>query len=116
MQQHAAVFRDGDSLREGVVKMDEVYATMTNDLRVDDRSMIWNTDLVEAIRPLPKDSISKSIANLDKVRYAQGAVPVSDMRLKMQKTMQQHAAVFRDGDSLREGVVKMDEVYATMTN
>jgi len=70
----------------------------------------------EAIRPLPKDSISKSIANLDKVRYAQGAVPVSDMRLKMQKTMQQHAAVFRDGDSLREGVVKMDEVYATMTN
>jgi len=68
----------------------------------------------DAIRPLPKDSISKSIANLDKVRYAEGATPVADMRLTMQKTMQQHAAVFRDGDSLREGVAKMDGVYSDM--
>jgi len=49
MQQHAAVFREGDSMREGVQKMMGVYKDMTTDLRTDDRSMIWNTDLVEGL-------------------------------------------------------------------
>jgi succinate dehydrogenase (ubiquinone) flavoprotein subunit len=68
----------------------------------------------EAIRPLPKDSITKSIANLDAVRHADGAIPVSDLRLEMQKTMQQHAAVFRDGPSLAEGAQKMGNIYSKM--
>ena len=39
-----------------------------------------------------------SVANLDKVRFASGSTPTADLRLKMQKTMQGHAAVFRDGE------------------
>ena len=48
MQRHAAVFRSSQSLAEGVKKMDAVAATM-DDLRLTDRSLIWNTDLVEAL-------------------------------------------------------------------
>ena len=39
-----------------------------------------------------------SVANLDKVRFASGSTPTADLRLRMQKTMQHHAAVFRDGE------------------
>lgn len=50
------------------------------------------------------------------VRYASGAVPVADLRLEMQKTMQEHAAVFRTGPVLDEGCAKMQKVYDTMAN
>jgi succinate dehydrogenase / fumarate reductase, flavoprotein subunit len=49
MQRHCAVFRDKPSLAEGVDMLDRVIAMMRNDLRVADRSMIFNTDLVEAL-------------------------------------------------------------------
>ena len=46
MQKHAAVFRTGDSLREGTQKMDEIYKSF-QDVSVQDRSLIWNSDLIE---------------------------------------------------------------------
>merc|ERR1711871_457411 len=49
MGEHAAVFRTGDVLREGVDKMMNIYSDMTNDVKVKDRSLIWNTDLVEGL-------------------------------------------------------------------
>jgi succinate dehydrogenase / fumarate reductase flavoprotein subunit len=48
MQAHAAVFRTTDLLKEGVEKMRRV-ATGYADLQVTDRSLIWNSDLVEAL-------------------------------------------------------------------
>lgn len=48
--------------------------------------------------------------DLDKIRYAQGSTPTATIRKHMQKTMQDHAAVYRTQDSLAEGVVKIDEV------
>ncbi len=55
-----------------------------------------------------------SIANLDKLRFADGDIPTAELRLKMQKTMQTHAAVFRTGDLLKEGITKMEQVYRDM--
>ena len=49
MQRHCAVFRDGPLLEEGLSKLNEVIAMMRDDLGMDDRSMIFNTDLVEAL-------------------------------------------------------------------
>lgn len=46
MQKHAAVFRDGDSLQEGADKMQEIFSSF-QDVGISDRSMQWNTDLVE---------------------------------------------------------------------
>ena len=48
MQQYAAVFRSGASLDDGVRKMDEI-ASGIGDIGIKDRSLIWNTDLVEAL-------------------------------------------------------------------
>ncbi|KAG9511405.1 Succinate dehydrogenase [ubiquinone] flavoprotein subunit, mitochondrial, partial [Fragariocoptes setiger] len=48
MQKHASVFRTGDSLQEGVDKMRECYQLMS-DIEIKDKSMIWNTDLIEAL-------------------------------------------------------------------
>jgi succinate dehydrogenase / fumarate reductase flavoprotein subunit len=48
MQGHAAVFRTARSLIEGVEKMKKVWSGMT-DMSVSDRSLIWNSDLMEAL-------------------------------------------------------------------
>ncbi len=48
MQQHAAVFRTGESMQDGIEKMDEVVKSFA-DVRVVDRSLVWNTDLVETL-------------------------------------------------------------------
>ncbi|UZK65694.1 succinate dehydrogenase flavoprotein subunit [Sphingomonas sp. M1-B02] len=48
MQRHCAVFRTDELMREGIALMDGVYASM-QDVSVSDRSLIWNTDLIETL-------------------------------------------------------------------
>jgi succinate dehydrogenase / fumarate reductase flavoprotein subunit len=72
----------------------------------------------ETIKPgqnhkaLPASACDKSLANLDSLRNAKGGTPTAELRLKMQRTMQNHAAVFRTSSSLVEGVEKMREIHA----
>jgi len=61
-------------------------------------------------KPLPADAGEATIANLDKLRHAKGHTPTADIRLKMQRTMQNDAAVFRTQESLSQGEKKIDEV------
>jgi len=48
MQSHCAVFRTGEVIQEGIDKLDKIVARM-DDVKLSDRGMIWNTDLVEAL-------------------------------------------------------------------
>ena len=48
MQSNCAVFRTAEVLKEGVDKIDRV-ANSFGDLGISDRSMIWNSDLAEAL-------------------------------------------------------------------
>ncbi|MBN8807974.1 MAG: succinate dehydrogenase flavoprotein subunit [Sphingomonas sp.] len=48
MQKHCAVFRDTALLDEGVTHMDAVYKSLA-DVGITDRSLIWNTDLIETL-------------------------------------------------------------------
>ncbi|HRQ60839.1 MAG TPA: succinate dehydrogenase/fumarate reductase flavoprotein subunit, partial [Alphaproteobacteria bacterium] len=57
------------------------------------------------------DNGDKAIARLDHFRNAKGKTSTADLRLDMQKTMQNHAAVFRTGDTLKEGVKKIDQCF-----
>ncbi|CAG9773907.1 unnamed protein product [Ceutorhynchus assimilis] len=68
----------------------------------------------EAIGSMKANAGEESVANLDWCRYANGSIPTANLRLQMQKTMQTHAAVFRQEDSLREGVDKMKGLYKQM--
>lgn len=65
----------------------------------------------EKLPSLAENAGEESVANLDWVRNANGTVPTADLRLKMQKTMQNHAAVFREEKTLQEGVKKMSGIY-----
>ena len=48
MQRHCAVFRTQELLDEGKEKLFEIWKSM-DDIAVTDRSLIWNTDLVETL-------------------------------------------------------------------
>jgi len=48
MQEDVAVFRTGETLQSGVKRVAEVHAAMS-DLKVSDRSLIWNSDLIETL-------------------------------------------------------------------
>jgi succinate dehydrogenase / fumarate reductase flavoprotein subunit len=56
-------------------------------------------------------SCDKALARLDFYRHAQGETPTSHLRLKMQKSMQSHAAVFRTGETLSEGAAQIAECF-----
>ena len=48
MQSNCAVFRDGPVLEEGVKLIDEIWRG-SEDIRVSDRSLVWNSDLIETL-------------------------------------------------------------------
>jgi len=51
--------------------------------------------------------IDKALDRFDGLRHAKGSVPTAELRLEMQRTMQTDAAVFRQQDTLADGVKKM---------
>lgn len=60
--------------------------------------------------PLPADAGKSTIENLHRLRYSNGSITTAELRLKMQKVMQNNAAVFRDEPTLKEGCEKIVEV------
>ena len=48
MQAHAAVFRTEEILANGTKKMQEIFSSFY-DLKISDRGLVWNSDLVEAL-------------------------------------------------------------------
>ncbi|HET9818595.1 MAG TPA: succinate dehydrogenase flavoprotein subunit [Rhodanobacteraceae bacterium] len=72
-------------------------------------------ELIEPHTPhhdLPADALEPALTRLDQVRHANGGTPTAQLRVKMQKTMQEDAAVFRTAETLQEGCKRIDEVYA----
>jgi len=65
----------------------------------------------EKHRPLPENSAELALSRLDKFRHASGGTPTAELRLAMQKVMQNNCAVFRTGDVLEEGVKLIHDVY-----
>eukprot|EP00871_Galdieria_phlegrea_P001128 jgi/Galph1/2015/GphlegSOOS_G692.1 len=63
---------------------------------------------------LPKDAGEESIARLDRFRHASGSLRTSEIRSNMQRTMQNHALVFRTAQVLQEGCKLMDECYESL--
>ena len=61
-------------------------------------------------KKLKDETIPKLLTRFDNVRNAKGNISVSDLRLKMQKAMQNHAAVFRTKDTLVEGAKLIDSI------
>jgi succinate dehydrogenase / fumarate reductase, flavoprotein subunit len=62
-------------------------------------------------RPLGAEQNETGIARFDRIRHANGSMHTSELRLQVQRTMQDHAAVFRTGETLGEGCTKINAVY-----
>ena len=63
-------------------------------------------------KKLPANAGEEAIARLDRLRHAKGGTTTAQLRREMQRTMQDHAAVFRTSDSLKEGVQKIEKTFA----
>ena len=63
-----------------------------------------------SVREASKEADDKVLARLDRFRHAKGSNATAAVRLDMQKVMQAHCAVFRTGESLDEGVEKLNNV------
>ena len=68
-------------------------------------------DAKSANPDLPREATDEALARLDKFRHAKGATPTAELRMAMQRTMQENCAVFRTGEVLEEGRGKIDNVY-----
>ncbi|MBW8638583.1 succinate dehydrogenase flavoprotein subunit [Hoeflea sp. WL0058] len=63
---------------------------------------------------VPQASLDKILDRFDQTRHANGSVPTAEMRDRMQRAMQEDAAVFRTQESLEQGCKRIDEIYAAL--
>ena len=71
-------------------------------------------DRASEIPTAPASATDKIMERFDELRYADGGTPTAELRLKMQKIMQEDAAVFRTEETLKSGVKRMNEAYQQM--
>jgi succinate dehydrogenase / fumarate reductase, flavoprotein subunit len=73
-------------------------------------------DRTSAVPKPNQASVDKILDRFDRLRNANGATPTSKIRLAMQKTMQEDAAVFRTAETLQSGVKRMGEVWKSLSD
>jgi succinate dehydrogenase / fumarate reductase flavoprotein subunit len=61
-----------------------------------------------------QDAGQDSVERIDRLRNANGSRPTAEIRLEMQKVMQDHAAVFRTGETLQQGLDLLRKTFATL--
>jgi succinate dehydrogenase / fumarate reductase, flavoprotein subunit len=61
-------------------------------------------------------SVTKIMDRFDRLRHANGSTKTAEVRLAMQKTMQEDAAVFRTEATLQSGVKRMGEVWSGLSD
>jgi succinate dehydrogenase / fumarate reductase flavoprotein subunit len=76
----------------------------------------------ETIKPgeshseLSKDALDNSLSEFDQTRHANGSIRTAELRLEMQKVMQDNAAVFRTGEVLQEGCDKITSTASKLSD
>ncbi len=97
MQADAAVFRTSKTLAEGVEKMDAIAAKM-DDLQVTDRSLVWNSDLMETLEltNLMPNALA-TIAGAAARKESRGAHAHEDFTKRDDKNWRVHTVARVDG-------------------
>ena len=114
MQSKCAVFRTEKTLKEGIDEIRKPLEGM-KDLSVDDKSLIFNTDLVETLEL--DNLISQALTTMDSAYHrkeSRGAHAREDFTKRDDKNFMKHTLAWQDGDKV---TLKYRDVHAkTLTN
>lgn len=108
MQKHAAVFRDSALLAEGVDKIAHVNKRL-EDVAVTDRSLIWNTDLIETLEL--DNLMSQAVCTMvsaENRKESRGAHAHEDFPNRDDENWMKHTVSWFDGWGGAGGGVKLD--------
>ena len=115
MQKHAAVFRSTNSLNEGVKKIETITKSMDS-IAIKDRSLIFNTDLVEA---LELDNLMQqavvTIKSAEQRQESRGAHSHEDFPDRDDKNWMKHTVMWLN-DKMKTNVDYRDVHQNTLTN
>ena len=114
MQSKCAVFRTEKTLKEGVDQIRRPYEGM-NDISVKDKSLLFNTDLVETLEF--DNLISQALTTMDSAynrRESRGAHAREDFTKRDDKNFMKHTLAWQKGEKVE---IKYRDVHSrTLTN
>lgn len=116
MQSNCAVFRTGEVLAEGVKLIDEVLAGAA-DVKVSDRSLIWNTDLMETLEF--DNLIAQAVVTMNSAvnrTESRGAHAREDFPERDDKVWMKHTLAWLDFDTRKVSIDYRPVHTYTMTN
>jgi succinate dehydrogenase / fumarate reductase, flavoprotein subunit len=108
MSAHAAVFRTDELMAEGKTKLTATYERM-QDIKVSDRSLIWNSDLIETMEL--DNLIGQSVVTMHSAynrKESRGAHAHEDFPDRNDAEWMKHTAAWFDGWGGKGGAVKID--------